>query len=71
MDQLAVNATGAVPNPGDLVVFEKSGAYGLTFSQTGFLSHLAIQEWGVEGGRLLPLKKRKTAELLHAEFDVG
>lgn len=70
MDQLAVNAPGAVPNPGDLVVFEKSGAYGLTFSQTGFLSHLAIQEWGVEGGRLLPLKKRKTAELLHAEFDV-
>ncbi|RCW43492.1 type III PLP-dependent enzyme [Paenibacillus prosopidis] len=43
--------------PGDLVVVEKSGAYGLTNSPIGFLSHPMPAEWLYWQGKLWPLRE--------------
>jgi len=68
LDQLATNVSGPLPLVGDIVAFEKSGAYGLSFSPNGFLSHMNIQEIGLHEGELFALKRRTTEALLRHEF---
>jgi diaminopimelate decarboxylase len=48
--------------PGDLVVIEKSGAYGLTHSPVLFLSHMLPPEVLHDGGRTYLLRERGGAE---------
>ena len=67
-DQLAFDVEGAPPERGDIVVFEKSGAYGLTFSQINFLSHLSVSEIGYDRESLFYLKKPKTERFLCSEY---
>lgn len=71
LDILAKNVAGHAPNPGDIIVFENSGAYGLSFSPSNFLSHLGISEVGLQGGSLACLKRPKTKALLELEYAVG
>lgn len=48
--------------PGDLIAIEKSGAYGLTNSPSGFLSHPLPAELLALGGEALPLRERGRPE---------
>lgn len=52
LDTLARKVRLPRPSEGDLVVIFQSGAYGLTASPTGFLSHPAPQEVMVERGEV-------------------
>lgn len=55
---------------GDLIVFEKAGAYGLTFSQEKFLSHTSISELAYDEGRVELIKRRKDSRDLALEYDI-
>lgn len=50
--------------PGDLVVIEKSGAYGYTYSPCRFLSHEQPMEWMADGGETYVIRDRGTLEEL-------
>jgi diaminopimelate decarboxylase len=62
LDTLAREASLAQPRPGDLVAVLQSGAYGLTASPVGFLSHPMPAEVLVEGGRAALIRPRGTFE---------
>ena len=70
LDTLARNVSLEHDCPGDLVVFEKAGAYGLTFSQERFLSHTSISEFLCEHGRVELIKRRKSMSDLAHEYNV-
>jgi diaminopimelate decarboxylase len=55
---------------GDLIVFEKAGAYGLTFSQEKFLSHTSISELAIDRGRVDLIKRRRGIRDLAFEYDI-
>jgi diaminopimelate decarboxylase len=62
LDTLARNAELAPLRPGDLVAILQSGAYGLTASPTGFLSHPMPAEVLVDQGKARPIRARGTFE---------
>lgn len=57
--KVAVNAEIA---PGDLVVIEKSGAYGYTYSPCRFLSHEQPMELMADGDEIYAIRERGTLE---------
>lgn len=61
--KVAVNTDIA---PGDLVVIEKSGAYGYTYSPCRFLSHEQPWELMSDGGEICVIRERGTLEDLLA-----
>lgn len=62
LDTLARNAELAPVRPGDLVAIMQSGAYGLTASPSGFLSHPMPAEVLVDQGKARPIRARGTFE---------
>ena len=62
LDTLARGARLAPVRPGDLVAILQSGAYGLTASPAGFLSHPMPAEVLVDGGRAQVIRARGTFE---------
>jgi diaminopimelate decarboxylase len=62
LDTLAREAHLPETRPGDLIALLQSGAYGLTASPVGFLSHPMPAEVLVEGGRAVCIRPRGTAE---------
>ena len=60
LDTLAREAVLAAPRVGDLVAVLQSGAYGLTASPVGFLSHPMPAEVLVDGGKGTVLRSRGT-----------
>jgi len=60
LDTLARDAQLAPPQPGDLVAILQSGAYGLTASPTGFLSHPMPAEVLVDHGKARLIRARGT-----------
>jgi diaminopimelate decarboxylase len=70
LDILARNAPVEHHDCGDFIVFEKAGAYGLTFSQEKFLSHTSISELAFDRGRVDVIKRRKGIRDLAFEYDI-
>jgi diaminopimelate decarboxylase len=62
LDTLAREATLAPTRPGDLLAVLQSGAYGLSASPVGFLSHPMPAEVLVDGGRAELIRPRGTFE---------
>lgn len=70
LDILARNAPVEHHDCGDFIVFEKAGAYGLTFSQEKFLSHTSICELAFDRGHVEVIKRRKGIADLALEYDI-
>ncbi len=62
LDTIARDATVAPTRAGDLVAVLQSGAYGLTASPVGFLSHPMPAEVLVDGGKATLIRPRGTFE---------
>ena len=69
-DMLAKSVFIEVAEVGDLVVFSNSGAYGLTYSQNQFLSHINICELLIKGDDITLIKPKKDIEAFSDEYGI-